>query len=522
MSLMNLKRIFKSKDLDESQFIIGIDLGSATSSICYFDLLRNQPEIIDISGGYGKTTMPTVIQYIPSSKEWVYGEYAVLNRGVSDDITFSYLIDKLGKKEYVEIDNKLESVVSILSLYLKELINSCKNINPKSEIAGIVVAIPSYLPIEAKDELLRCFSLIGYDKKILEFVSDRECILSNHYFNKKVDKENIVILDYGSRELRGGVFSVTPKGKDVNVNTLSYLYDEELGTKNFDDEINNIFMKLYEDNTNKKRDNLSKQEKEQIISFAYQHKDIIFQRSIFQKAVKLYFNFAYPPFQCSFSKKDAEEHIKPFQKRFRAFVNNLMKNNINNKTMDISDISTVICTGGGFEMLWAKEEVENIFPDSHIAKFKNPKAAIAEGATIIASSLLEVISEKKFIIQDTLRVSEDIGIYVLSGDKDKFIPIIEKNTFWWQNEKSVKLILNEKTEEELNIELYLRNLQGEISPLGKLKVNNYPKRIKGGSKIELKISFEDEKTIRAKVVDLGFGEFFPKTDLCEEFSLSLG
>ena len=143
--MFNLKKIFKNKKIGDDQFILGIDLGDSTSSICYFDINRKTPEIIDISGGYGKANMPTVVQYIPKTKEWVFGEYAILNKGIEDEITFSSIIDKLGKKEYVEIDGKLETVVGLIGLYLKELIDNCKNINPRADIAGIVVAIPHYI-----------------------------------------------------------------------------------------------------------------------------------------------------------------------------------------------------------------------------------------------------------------------------------------------------------------------------------------------------------------------------------------
>lgn len=521
MSLLNLKKIFKTKNFDESQFILGIDLGNSTSSICYFDAVRNHPEIIDISGGYGKTNMPTVIQYIPQSKEWVFGEYAILNKGVGEDITFSYLIDKLGKKEYVEIDNKLESVVGILSLYLKELINNCKNINPKAEIAGIVVAIPSYMPEEAKEELHRCFALIGYDKKIIDYVSDRECIFSNYYFNRKPEKENIMILDYGSRELRGGIFEVTPDLKTTDIKTLSYLFDNTIGIQQFDEAINHIFVNLYKENTGKKTEELTNSEIEQISAFAYQHKDVIFQRSIFNKAVKLYFNFTYPPFQCSFSKNDSDKFITPFKEKFYRFLKSLMKNSTSGTYLDFGDIASVICVGGGFEMLWAREAVEDIFPDSNIVKFKNAKAAIAEGASIIAASFLDVTAKKKFVIEDNLQVKEDIGLYVLSNEHNKFVPIIERNTFWWQNKKSLKLIINEKIEEKLNIDLFKRDSGGNIDLIGTLDIDGFSSRIKGSIKVELRLSFENQSTIKAGVYDLGFGAFFPPTGMSNEVTINL-
>lgn len=523
MSLIGLKNMFKSKNLDETQFILGIDLGDSTSSICYFDVNRKIPEIIDISGGYGKANMPTVVQYIPQSREWVFGEYAILNKGMGNDITFSSLVSKLGKKEYVEIDHKLESVVSILSLYLKELINNCKNINPKAEIAGIVVSLPSYISDDGKEELLRCFSLIGYDRKILDFVTDRECIFANYYFGKSPVKENVLVLDYGSRELRGSLYEVLPDGKAVNINTLSYLYDKNIGSANFESKINEIFIDMYSENTKTPKESIPYQILEQISVFSYQHKDIIFQRSIFNKDVKLYFNFAYPPFQCSFSKKDSEEFINPFKESLKDFLSNLFKNNIKKEDtpIDFGDIDTVICAGGGFEMLWIKEAINDFFPDSHIIRFKNSKASIAEGASILAASYLEAYETFELNISDELQLKEDIGIFILKNESRKFIPIIEKNCFWWQGNKAVRIIVNEKTEEELEIELFRRNSEGKILTLTNLKIKDVAKRPKGALKLELSLSLENIGLLKARVMDLGFGEFFQSTGLKEEYYISL-
>jgi len=84
---------------DEANFIVGLDLGNDTSAIAYYDMVRGQPELIDLSGGYGKPAVPTVVQYVPETKEWVFGEYAVLNKGVGREVTLGGLLEKLGRGE---------------------------------------------------------------------------------------------------------------------------------------------------------------------------------------------------------------------------------------------------------------------------------------------------------------------------------------------------------------------------------------------------------------------------------------
>jgi hypothetical protein len=55
-------------------------------------------------------------------------------------------------------------------------------------------------------------------------------------------------------------------------------------------------MKISSDETSQE---LSKQARDYLKTFVYQHKDLIFQKN--QRQVRLYFNFAYPPFQQSTS-----------------------------------------------------------------------------------------------------------------------------------------------------------------------------------------------------------------------------
>ena len=75
MAWQDYQTHFQSHPLDESHFVLGLDLGDAMSTIAYFDPLHKAPEVIDISGGYGKASVPTVMQFAPETKEWIlYGK----------------------------------------------------------------------------------------------------------------------------------------------------------------------------------------------------------------------------------------------------------------------------------------------------------------------------------------------------------------------------------------------------------------------------------------------------------------
>ncbi|MDL2248144.1 DUF5716 family protein [Tyzzerella sp. OttesenSCG-928-J15] len=514
----NLINLFKNKDVDESQFILGIDLGDSTSAICYYDALRKTPEIIDISGGYGKSNMPTALQYAPDSKEWIFGEYAVLSEGATGDISFTNIINRLGSKSYIEIGDKLEPLTYVLSLFLKELLSSCKNINPKAEISGIVVSVPDYMPAEAKNELLRAFSQIGYDKKIIDFVPNRQCVLAYHYHNRRVEKENMVILDFGGRELRGGIYEISGNNAEIDVNIVSYFFDGSYGANLMDNNIKKKFTDIYCANTNIQPENISRNIEGQISALAYQHKDAIFQKHLSSKGMRLYYNFAYPPFYHVFTRKDVDELIEPFSKGLRSFLAKLFGNNqtVNGQAIEYGDISTVLCTGGGFEMLWAREVVEDIFPDGNISFYKNPKAVNSYGASIIAAGKLGVEAEKSFKITDNLQVKKDIGIMVSAGNGEKFYPVIESGSFWWQGNKRVKMLVNEWVDSDFTLMIKERDESGAIADIGQVGLSNLPPRAQGTTQIDLSLEYVDRKTLKISVEDKGFGAFFNSSKMKNE------
>jgi len=238
----------KYKDLppgvkhDETYYIIGLDIGNESTGIAFFNLSENTPEAIDLSGGYGKPSMPTVMQYIPETREWVYGEYAILNQGAGTEITLSNLLARLGQREYFDVDGKSIRLTSILALFIKEILGNVRNINPKAEIVGIVAAIPDKISNDAQMELRQAFDLAGYAKELIALVPSRECVLAHYYRNQVPKKEKVLLLDYGSRCVRSGVYEVY----EDSATALSNVFDERIGTGLLLDDVNDFFSELYE------------------------------------------------------------------------------------------------------------------------------------------------------------------------------------------------------------------------------------------------------------------------------------
>ncbi len=516
MNWKQFRNMFKKEAFDEDCFILGIDLGNDSSIVSYYNVLSGQPEVLDISGGYGKPSVPTVMQWVNETKEWVFGEYAVLNMGmgIGKEVTLTSLVEKLGKKEYVEIDKKSLSIVNVLAIYLKELIGNVLNINPKAEIVGIVASIPSYFGDEAKHELTLAFKAAGYEKELIGLFTDRTCIFSRFFFKNPITREKIMVLDYGSREMRGGVYDVVKDHDGIDINCISSLFDDSIGTKRINSAVTELFCEYYAKNANTPKEKLNSQIRNQIDVFMYQHKDLLFQKNIGNKNIRLYFNFAYPPFQVNMTKADVDRLIYPFANGYKKFINNVLAKHIYSGVEKISynEIDRIICIGGGFEMMWAKKCVEELFPDSQIAFYKNAKTVISEGAAIVAAASLGVISMDNIYFSDKNQLTSDFGIKVVSDRKDRkdrFIPIIEKNSFWWQSHMPKMILVNEKTDKPISIPIYKRDSHGDIFHLTDVVLDDLPNRPRGTTKIKMAMEFESFGRLSIKASDYGFGEMFP-------------
>lgn len=506
------KEILKSGDNfnDESKFILGIDIGNSTSTISYWNMNLKGPQLIDISGGYGNPSMPTVIQYIPTNKEWVFGEYALLNRGDLESITFNNLVDRLGTKEFLEIEDKPISIPQLLGRYIKALVENCLNIDPNAEIAGMIVAVPTYISEPAKEELQRAISIAGFEKEFIGFVSARECAIKYYYYQENTsESEKIVMLDYGGRELRGGVFDIVSQKDTLNITALSSIIDNKLCTQNVDNEVKNLFISYYCRQTETHIEYINEATMAQLEAFAYQNRNILFQNT--GRTIKVYFNFAFPAFQKSISPKEVSDFIAPLQQRFESFLNSVCTKVIT-KPINPSQISKVICLGGGFEMKWTKEAVEKIFPASKIVTMKSSKGIISQGACIAAAIELGLITNRNYNIKDFNIINYDIGLKAVTDKKEQFIALIEKGSFWWQKHTEKIFILNCEINDNTYLKIYSRNEFGEESTLAKVELSDLPQRPKRTTRLKIGIDFKMYNVISVNIKDCGFGEFFKATD----------
>ncbi|MCL2852362.1 MAG: DUF5716 family protein [Defluviitaleaceae bacterium] len=525
----------------EAHFVLGIDIGNDSSSISFFNANTGQAEVIDISGGYGKPSIPTAMQYIPETKEWVYGEYAVLGEGSANNVQVTGLLDRLGKREYFDVDGRSISVVTLLGMYLKELVAHIYSINPKAEIVGVVAAIPSYLSDEAKAEFLQAFQKAGLEKELIGFVTDRECVLHGYFQGGELGAQNmrparkpqarkprasatngkLLLLDLGARELRGTVFDILALSESsIQLRSTSSLFEGNISANVVNSLIGELFTLFYCDNFGLAAEKISPSARAQLDSFSYQHRDILFQKNIKSKPARLYFNFAYPAFSRTVDEDEVASLIHDIELRMKDFISKLLKNNAHDgSSLQASDIDVVLAYGGGFEMIWARELVKDFFRQSDVLFRKNSKSRVSEGAAVAAARKLSLLPDIDFQLQDLNRVNVDIGIMITQGRRTRFHPLVEQSSFWWQKRPPVHFILGDAVaSDHLGLQLFRRNSEGDIDLVDEITLIGLPERPRGATRLSVDISFKNFNFVTCRVKDLGFGEMFPRSEMSAEKS----
>jgi len=394
-------------------------------------------------------------------------------------------------------------------------LGNVRSINPNAEVVGIVASVPAYFSEQACEEFTHAFKLAGYEKELIALVPDRECVLAHYYSTSPHSNEHALILDFGARELRGGLYQISnqsPKDGVMTATSVSSLFSDIIGTTKINNDISDFFAGFVFSELGKDRPPSSEQRlqiEEHISAFSYQHKDMLFQKNIRAKPVKLYFNFMYPPFQQTVSSEQVQALMRPYAAQFSNFIKNVFKKNIANKSLAPNDVDTVLCVGGGFEMLWAREAVAAMFSRAQVHFYKTPKMVTSEGAAIVAARMLGVHEEgDSLTLEDAHQLTYDIGL----TDGHNFLPLVERNAFWWQNHVSKLILVNQPVTGELSLDLCARSNAGEMQGIVSITLSDLPHRPKGTTRLEVGISFASNKDAIITVCDKGFGALFPPTE----------
>ncbi len=527
--------IEKRGSLPEDWYILGVDLGTTNSIVSYWNNINRKPEPIDISNGFGKIPLPSVVQYRKDDDgtegEWVIGEEAYRSMKIYPETTIRSIKRKMGTNEVINIDGKEYLPEEISAKILQELISHCQGLNPKAEIAGLVVSVPYDFDDAAKKATMKACEIAGLSDKLICLIEEpKAAALAYNLRHNLEENEKIMVFDFGGGTLDITLFHVVEKDeKHIKLQVISEGGEAYHGGDNIDEKLLNQCFKYIFEKTNQKKEDIDIENQVELICRARESKE----RLSGVKSFRISFTFCIPPFVEQLTRDEFEELISDFKDKTRKLVLKALRESYNG-ALQPDDIDRVLLEGGSSQMPWVKDMLIGIFnTDSKIYTSETPALDISLGATYYAAMKMGLLTHpdmesEKTNVEFEVTVPHDIGFEVTKGKIKSFFPMIRRGTPYALAKKSQIFTLSGDNIEDMTT-FDLRVLEridkedtiNECKLIGEVSIKGLPERPSGKTKLEITLQVEEEGgLVKGNVEDIGFGDEYAPSGYNESFDPS--
>lgn len=525
------KQIEEKGKLPEDWYILGIDLGTTNSIVSYWDFLNEKPEPIDISNGFGKIPLPSVVQYRndgESGGEWVVGEEAYRSMKIYPETTIRSIKRKMGTDETVEIDGKSYRPEEISAKILTELIEHCRGLNPKAEIAGLVVSVPYDFDDGAKKATMRACEIAGLSDKLICLIEEPKAAALAYNFRHQLEQdEKILVFDFGGGTLDITLFHVTEKDDSrIKLQVISEGGQAYHGGDNIDEMLTEKCYEFIKQKTGQDKNSLAVENQVEISCRARETKE----RLSGVKSFRIPFTFCIPPFVEPITRETFEELTADFAQSTKRLVLKALREAYTG-AISADKIDRVLLEGGSSQMPWVKDMLIEVFnTDSKIYTSERPALDISIGATYYAAMKMGLLSHpdiesERVSIEFEVTVPHDIGIEITNGDKKSFYTMIKRGTPYALAKKSQIFTLSGDTPEDMTrFELRLMERIDKDDTIekcrliGEFEVNGLPMRPSGKTRLKITLRVEEEGgLVKGSVEDMGGGTDFPSSGFKSRF-----
>ncbi|MBC7960302.1 MAG: Hsp70 family protein [Vallitaleaceae bacterium] len=510
------KEIENHGRVDENWLILGIDLGTTHSVVSYFNVGSKRPEPIDISQGFGKIPMPSVVQYREENgfKEWVIGEEAYRSMTLYPKTTIASIKRKMGYLEATQLGEASYLPEEISAMILKELIHHVTTMNPKGVIAGVVVSVPYDFDDAAKKATMKACQLAGLAEGLICLIEEpKAAALAYNFRHELKQSEKVMVFDFGGGTLDITIFEVKEMSSErIHLQVLSEGGEAFHGGDNVDEILLGHFYDLLQKETGLHKEQISIENQTELLQRAREIKE----RLSGVKKIKVPFTFCIPPFMKEMTREQLEEQIHPFVQKTRQLVLKTLSQAYSG-AIGPSDIDLVLLEGGSSSSPWVKEMLISVFNDyEKISTSERPALDISIGATYYAAIKMGLLTHPDLValgqsIQFEGSVPHDIGFEVDFGAKKEFHTMIARGTPYLLAKKTQVFTLSAESQKETT-SLHLKILERihkedkihQCKLIGEVNLTGLPERPMGQTKLKVTILAEEEGgLIRGMVEDLG-------------------
>ncbi len=521
--------------LHEDLYVLGIDLGTTNSIISYWDAASKKPEPIDISNGFGKIPLASVVQFRKDEDggegEWVIGEEAYRSMKIYPETTVRSIKRKMGSNETVHIDGKDYLPEEISAKILNELIENVKSLNPKAEIAGLVVSVPYDFDDAAKKATMRACELAGLSEKLICLIEEPKAAALAYNFRHSLDKdEKIMVFDFGGGTLDITIFHVVEKDSArIKLQVISEGGEAFHGGDNVDDILQEACYKFIFDKTKQNREDIAVENQVELSARARETKE----RLSGVKSFRIPFTFCIPPFVEQLTREQFEGLIGQFIDKTRKLVLKALREAYTG-SLTPQDIDRVLLEGGSSQMPWVKDMLIEIFNDENkIYTSERPALDISIGATYYAAMKMGLLEQpdmeaEKLTVEFETTVPHDIGLAVTNGKRRSFFTMIRRGTSYPLAKKSQVFTLSGDNPEDMtnfSLEIMERidkeDTIENCKLIGEVEIVGLPKRPSGKTRLKVTLMTEEEGgLVKGSVEDMGFGAEFEASGYKQSFDPS--
>jgi len=526
--------------LPEDWYIIGIDLGTTNSVISYWDNANSRPEPIDISNGFGKIPLPSVVQYREadsdeSHPEWVIGEEAYRSMKIYPETTVRSVKRLMGTQETFHLGGISYFPEDISAKILQELVLHVQHLNPKAEIAGLVVSVPYDFDDAAKKATMRACELAGLSDQLICLIEEPKAAALAYNFRRQLNlDEKIMVFDFGGGTLDITIFHITERDENkIKLQVISEGGEAFHGGDNIDDALLAQCYTHVQEKTGQLPSDMAIENQVELAMRSREAKE----RLSGVKSFRIPFTFCVPPFVEQMTREQFQELIRPFIDKTRKLVQRALRETYTG-ALAADDIDRVLLEGGSSQMPWVKEMLLDIFNDENkIYTSERPATDIALGATYYAAMKMGLLSQpdmesEKLTVEFEVTVPHDIGLEINTGGHNpggaRFFNMIRRGTSYALAKKSHVFTLSGNTEEEMQTfglrvleRIHQEDKFEDCKLIGEVGIVGLPIRPSGGTKLKITLMVEEEGgLVKGSVEDMGFGEAYPPSGFKEDFDPS--
>lgn len=522
------KEIERTGALPEDWFILGIDLGTTNSVISYWDASVGKPEAIDVSNGFGKIPLPSVVQYREDEDEWVVGEEAYRSMKIYPETTVRSIKRKMGTNEKLRLGKKDYLPEEVSAKILTEIISHAQNLNPKAEIAGLVVSVPYDFDDAAQKATIRACEIAGIADKLICLIKEPNAAALSYNFRHRLNEgEKIMVFDFGGGTLDITIFHVTERDDArIKLQVISQGGEAYHGGDDVDAFLIEACGNFVRAKTGQPMTELAVENQVELIARAREAKE----RLSGVQRFRIPFTFCIPPFVEQITRVEFHLLVAPFIEKTRKLVLKALRETYTG-SLTPGDIDRVLLEGGSSQMPWVREMLLDIFGDeSKIYSSERPALDISLGATYYAAMKMGLLSHpdlesEKVSVEFEVTVSHDIGLEIASGAKKSFFPMIRRGTSYALAKKAHVFTLSGTTPDEMTgLDLRILERIQQDDPfedcrlIGEVAIRGLPERPSGKTKLRITLMVEEEGgLVRGLVEDVGLGAEWPSSGYREVF-----